>query len=854
MIHELLYTSFEGQGLRKGSGGGFCTVLSTEGMATNLASTLEKLSGYKHPFDIHDPRSIDNPTNYRHAIITLSGNPHYVLSRIADCREEHTGRSNKLAHHVVLSKREIPLGGPTNVFLHPGFCRSDWDRKVEVVPPVAANRLPDRDISPSPCVHWEQATGDAGWAGTIADAVLQAKNNSVNVIVPLRANSLLLAHEVFQLIPSEKRWEITFSTFYSAAIPGSTCNLRFVLDGTPEADKLRRDYRQLKFDLTERLGVPEETARVTAARKSDFSVLTKQKPSSKRAPKVGIPTETNREPELGAQVPELDPLTDPQDTDFSAVGSPEEVHRTSQSRGAVGHRSGPPVPVKSPLKSIVIGLVAAILLVILAGAGAGVAWVVLKGRDTPIDPLIVDPEDPNSSRAESDSNSEGAEDPEKDQQEDKTDDQDSKETDSSADGADNQDDESTVEDSNEGDKSAADLDESTDESDDDALEGLDESTIALPEEELPFLQEEQKRFTTDTSVQNTDPVILMSDIPLEGPIELRIIGLEDLQISIDKSFTELSVESVDENSWSLIMTKETEPTFGPDPISTTWRIGHFRFAESSLTFSWDQAELERCITEEVRRNLANGIGSCVVQLRSAQSEILLALASPRAAMSVQLAPYKQFPRGDPADMTYPDLDSLIMVAELLDASIVFHEAEGFSITGKDYDRGRITMSFEFQGKPYKILQVRYELDRDRKSGLLFSSSRVRLARYADDLQKGPKWSEWRNSWRAIESENEKYLTAIRGGQSGGSRILPEKKGGEAKSNSGEGETDEQDPDVPEDVGPKSPQNPALEITRGQRRLIRRLKKSPLELQISVAHIIRLRDGELNHWFFGSSAN
>ncbi len=94
MIHELLYTSHEGQCLRKG-GGGFCTVLSAEGMAPNVASALELRSGYQHPFDIHDARAADNPVNYRHAILRNGDATYHVLSRIADLRHEHTGRSNK---------------------------------------------------------------------------------------------------------------------------------------------------------------------------------------------------------------------------------------------------------------------------------------------------------------------------------------------------------------------------------------------------------------------------------------------------------------------------------------------------------------------------------------------------------------------------------------------------------------------------------------------------------------------------------------------------------------------------------------------------------------------------------------
>ena len=60
MIQEIVYTSAQ-KGLKAGSSG-FCTVVSTAGMDQRTAQRLEGLSGYRHPFDINDPR---NPINYQ---------------------------------------------------------------------------------------------------------------------------------------------------------------------------------------------------------------------------------------------------------------------------------------------------------------------------------------------------------------------------------------------------------------------------------------------------------------------------------------------------------------------------------------------------------------------------------------------------------------------------------------------------------------------------------------------------------------------------------------------------------------------------------------------------------------------
>ena len=110
MSQEILYTS-AAAGLKRGSHG-FCTVVSTDGMAQNLAQQLEMLSGYRHAFALNDPRVSLNPVNYSHLIIELGGRRYHVLSRIADAGVDYTQRTNKLAHHVALEESERVAAGP----------------------------------------------------------------------------------------------------------------------------------------------------------------------------------------------------------------------------------------------------------------------------------------------------------------------------------------------------------------------------------------------------------------------------------------------------------------------------------------------------------------------------------------------------------------------------------------------------------------------------------------------------------------------------------------------------------------------------------------------------------------------
>ena len=127
MSQELIYTSAP-RGLKPGSQG-FCTVVSTQGIAVNLAQRLEALSGYRHVFPPPDPNARLNPVLYSHLHLNVSGRRCYLLSRVCDAGLDHTQRTNKFAHHMVLEAAEAAslLGGPAWLLAAPGFMQSTWD-------------------------------------------------------------------------------------------------------------------------------------------------------------------------------------------------------------------------------------------------------------------------------------------------------------------------------------------------------------------------------------------------------------------------------------------------------------------------------------------------------------------------------------------------------------------------------------------------------------------------------------------------------------------------------------------------------------------------------------------------------
>ncbi|MEZ6040025.1 MAG: hypothetical protein R3C20_05940 [Planctomycetaceae bacterium] len=196
MVEEIIYTSAE-KGLKSGSRG-FCTVVSTAGMGLNLAERLEAMSGYRHVFPLNDPNAKLNPVNYAHVTFRLAGRKLNVISRVADAGQDYTGRSNKLAHHVVINNPVVMTVGPARLLAESGTVVNKWDGSVRNVPPrtIASPALPKSVV----LKIWNSQVGDGGWAGAIAEMLLQDPS-PVSVIFRPGMDTLGLVREVLDVLP-----------------------------------------------------------------------------------------------------------------------------------------------------------------------------------------------------------------------------------------------------------------------------------------------------------------------------------------------------------------------------------------------------------------------------------------------------------------------------------------------------------------------------------------------------------------------------------------------------------------------------------------------------------------------------
>ncbi len=298
MAEELLYTSAP-QGLRPGSVG-FCTVQASAGMPAPMLQGLESLSAYRHPQTPGDPK---NPVSWSHVRLNIGGKVLAVVSRVADAGFDFTQRSNKLAHHVVLSPSERPAGGPAWLLAQDGFLEDHWDGSVKER--TRLRDVPQGDQAPGICRTWKRVTGDAGWAGVLAEAFLANPTHQACVRFDLGMPVLELLQEAIALLPVERRWEVTFSTYATTLPQAATCHWRCLLNGSKEANEARRLARTLQWNLSAMGPLTQTSPLIEAARTGImpeeeivFASVPQPKPTRRRA--ADHPVDNQADDEFGA--------------------------------------------------------------------------------------------------------------------------------------------------------------------------------------------------------------------------------------------------------------------------------------------------------------------------------------------------------------------------------------------------------------------------------------------------------------------------------------------------------------------------------------------------------------------------
>jgi hypothetical protein len=338
MTQELFYTSAP-KGLRPGTRG-FCTVAATQGLTPVLIEKLEALSGYRELFPPHDPRANRNPVAYSHVRLQIGGRPLHVLSRVCAAGLDYTERTNKFAHHVVVDSHELVAGGPAWLLAQPGFMEPAWDGSVRTLP--AGRAVIHGNATPAICRAWQAATGDAGWAGVLAEALSISSERLVYLVFEPGMDLLPLIAEAIALLPPQRRWEATFSTYYAKTTQAVSCAWRCVAAGTPEVQDARRLPNTLILDLTASLGQARGGALVDCARTGKMPDWGTTRPTRPVAP-VPFESPARVDPELEGF--DLAPLLDEEEpSDRHAESSPGPPARSEQAAHT------PSVPLSHPYR------------------------------------------------------------------------------------------------------------------------------------------------------------------------------------------------------------------------------------------------------------------------------------------------------------------------------------------------------------------------------------------------------------------------------------------------------------------------------------------------------------------------
>ncbi len=277
MAYELVYTSAPA-GLVRGSSG-FCVVACTRGLGPRLVVTLEGLSAYKPLYPHYAPNAQDNPVSRSHYLYEANGETQHILSRICFNGVDHTQRSNKLASHLVLSKRETILanGGPPSVLLHGElFKDADWEIIAQYFP--TQKTIPATLPHQGRCVTWESIMGDAGWAGYLAQLYMENPGRNVYIAYLPEQNPLILPllHEAVSLLPEEMRWKVTFSTYFVNLPAGMSCSWRCCPVDSDALRAARRSPLNVIIDISAPQNLDKNGVLITLARTGKESIVSPQ--------------------------------------------------------------------------------------------------------------------------------------------------------------------------------------------------------------------------------------------------------------------------------------------------------------------------------------------------------------------------------------------------------------------------------------------------------------------------------------------------------------------------------------------------------------------------------------------------
>ena len=204
MAWQLIYTSAP-RSLEAGRSG-FGTVARHRALSPLLVSAIERTSQFSRLPGVDTDRVI-----FSHRVVTVAGSRFHVLSSIRDAGADYTGRTNHIAHHLIVDPREIAQLGasgpsPADVLLAMPWATSwtEHPRYLEAADEVALATLHARTTGTA----WQRITGDPNQAGLLATG---DASRGAYIIQPPGFDLREVFAESLRLMP-ERLWQISFTT------------------------------------------------------------------------------------------------------------------------------------------------------------------------------------------------------------------------------------------------------------------------------------------------------------------------------------------------------------------------------------------------------------------------------------------------------------------------------------------------------------------------------------------------------------------------------------------------------------------------------------------------------------------
>lgn len=329
MAWQLIYTS--APRLLTAGQTGFGTVARHKAVPPLVVSAVERASQFARLPGMDAERVV-----YCHRIVVAGGTRYHVLSRTASAGADYTGRTNHLAHHVILTAAEAAQLGTLGVSAADVLLRFPWRSSWSDAPRwLEEDGEPRLEVLPAKSEEassaWAELGGSAARAGLL---VTEPGARGSLLVVPPRVDLRRVYAESVRLV-SGSGWQYTFTTeldpgedpgdFRWLGLPAESALLAGLLPG-----------RRLLLDFTKPDTLPNVDAALPVPEKPKAPAAAVSAPRQ-APPKMAAPGGGGFQEPLSAQPPP--PLIAQQQAQ-PAAPRPTVERQLSQSKG--GHRRRPP--------------------------------------------------------------------------------------------------------------------------------------------------------------------------------------------------------------------------------------------------------------------------------------------------------------------------------------------------------------------------------------------------------------------------------------------------------------------------------------------------------------------------------